>query len=87
MSAWTVAMPAETQFGIMAMILGGAFDRNCPRFAHLLRARRRRLPHLFGRLENAWHRRVMSCVAIPGIRRATTWTASASTVPCSTRAR
>ena len=27
MSAWTVAMPAETQFGIMAMILGGAFDR------------------------------------------------------------
>ncbi|MFO1342262.1 MAG: amidohydrolase family protein [Burkholderiales bacterium] len=57
MSAWTVAMPAETQFGIMAMILGGAFDR-LPRdlricFAHGGGG----FPYLLGRLENAWHRR------------------------------
>jgi aminocarboxymuconate-semialdehyde decarboxylase len=57
MSAWTVAMPAETQFGIMAMILGGAFDqlpadlRIC--FAHGGGG----FPYLLGRLENAWHRR------------------------------
>ena len=57
MSAWTVAMPAETQFGIMAMILGGAFDqlptdlRIC--FAHGGGS----FPYLLGRLENAWHRR------------------------------
>ena len=57
MSAWTVAMPAETQFGIMAMILGGAFDQ-LPRdlricFAHGGGG----FPYLLGRLENAWHRR------------------------------
>lgn len=57
MSAWTVAMPAETQLGIMAMILGGAFDQ-LPRdlrvcFAHGGGS----FPYLLGRLENAWHRR------------------------------
>jgi aminocarboxymuconate-semialdehyde decarboxylase len=57
MSAWTVAMPAETQFGIMSMILGGAFDR-LPRdlkicFAHGGGS----FAFLLGRLENAWHRR------------------------------
>jgi aminocarboxymuconate-semialdehyde decarboxylase len=57
MSAWTVAMPAETQFGIMSMILGGAFDK-LPKdlkicFAHGGGS----FPYLLGRLENAWHRR------------------------------
>jgi aminocarboxymuconate-semialdehyde decarboxylase len=57
MSAWTVAMPAETQFGILSMILGGAFDK-LPRdlkicFAHGGGS----FPYLLGRLENAWHRR------------------------------
>ncbi len=57
MSAWTVAMPAETQLGIMSMILGGAFDK-LPRdlkvcFAHGGGS----FPYLLGRLENAWHRR------------------------------
>ena len=27
MMPWTVGMPAETQLGIVAMILGGAFDK------------------------------------------------------------
>jgi aminocarboxymuconate-semialdehyde decarboxylase len=55
MMAWTVGMPAETQLGIVAMILGGAFDklpqslRIC--FAHGGGS----FTFLLGRLENAWH--------------------------------
>ncbi len=54
MMAWTVGMPAETQLGIVAMILGGAFDklpknlRIC--FAHGGGS----FAFLLGRLENAW---------------------------------
>lgn len=57
MMGWTVGMPAETQLGIVSLILGGAFDR-LPRslricFAHGGGS----FPILLGRLENAWHRR------------------------------
>jgi aminocarboxymuconate-semialdehyde decarboxylase len=51
---WTVGMPAETQLGMVAMILGGAFDklpsslRIC--FAHGGGS----FAFLLGRLENAW---------------------------------
>jgi aminocarboxymuconate-semialdehyde decarboxylase len=54
MMPWTVGMPAETQLGIVAMILGGAFDklpaalRIC--FAHGGGS----FSFLLGRLENAW---------------------------------
>ncbi len=54
MMGWTVGMPAETQLGIVAMILGGAFDklpqslRVC--FAHGGGS----FAFLLGRLENAW---------------------------------
>jgi aminocarboxymuconate-semialdehyde decarboxylase len=54
MTPWTVGMPAETQLGIVAMILGGAFDklpsnlRIC--FAHGGGS----FAFLLGRLENAW---------------------------------
>ena len=54
MMPWTVGMPAETQLGIVAMILGGAFDklpqnlRIC--FAHGGGS----FAFLMGRLENAW---------------------------------
>ena len=56
MAAWTVGMPAETQAAIVAMILGGAFDR-LPRslricFAHGGGS----FAFLLGRLENAWQR-------------------------------
>lgn len=55
MMAWTVSMPAETQLTMVAMILGGAFDR-LPRslkiaFAHGGGS----FAFLLGRLENAWH--------------------------------
>jgi aminocarboxymuconate-semialdehyde decarboxylase len=55
MMPWTVGMPAETQLGMVAMILGGAFDklptnlRIC--FAHGGGS----FAFLLGRLENAWH--------------------------------
>ena len=54
MMPWTVAMPAETQLGIVALILSGAFDR-LPRslricFAHGGGS----FAFLLGRLENAW---------------------------------
>jgi len=54
MMPWTVGMPAETQLGIVAMILGGTFDklpknlRIC--FAHGGGS----FAFLLGRLENAW---------------------------------
>ncbi len=54
MMQWTVGMPAETQLGIVAMILGGAFDklpqtlRIC--FAHGGGS----FAFLLGRLQNAW---------------------------------
>jgi aminocarboxymuconate-semialdehyde decarboxylase len=54
MMLWTVGMPAETQLGIVAMILGGAFDK----LPHTLRIC---FAHgggsfvfLLGRLQNAW---------------------------------
>jgi aminocarboxymuconate-semialdehyde decarboxylase len=55
MMAWTVSMPAETQLTLVAMILGGAFDR-LPRslkicFAHGGGS----FAFLLGRLDNAWH--------------------------------
>ena len=54
MMPWTVGMPAETHLGIVAMILGGAFDK-LPRslricFAHGGGS----FAFLLGRLENAW---------------------------------
>ncbi len=54
MLPWTVAMPAETQLGIVTMILSGAFDR-LPKnlricFAHGGGS----FAFLLGRLENAW---------------------------------
>ncbi|HEV2401703.1 MAG TPA: tryptophan 2,3-dioxygenase family protein [Candidatus Sulfotelmatobacter sp.] len=54
MMPWTVAMPAETQLGIVALILSGAFDK-LPRnlkicFAHGGGS----FAFLLGRLQNAW---------------------------------
>jgi aminocarboxymuconate-semialdehyde decarboxylase len=54
MMPWTVGMPAETQLGMVAMILGGAFDK-LPRnlricFAHGGGS----FVFLLGRLQNAW---------------------------------
>lgn len=57
MMAWTVGMPAETQLGIVSMILGGAFDR-LPESLRLCFAHGGgSFAFLLGRLDNAWRRR------------------------------
>jgi len=57
MAQWLVGMPAETHLSLLAMILGGVFDRVpdslriC--FAHGGGSH----PFWLGRMENAWHKR------------------------------
>lgn len=57
MMAWTVSMPAETQLGIVSMILGGSFDRLPEHLRICFAHGGGSFAFLLGRLENAWHRR------------------------------
>jgi aminocarboxymuconate-semialdehyde decarboxylase len=57
MARWTAGMPAETHLSIVAMILGGAFDRLPPRLRICFAHGGGSFPFWLGRLENAWHRR------------------------------
>jgi aminocarboxymuconate-semialdehyde decarboxylase len=54
MMPWTVGMPAETQLGIVAMILGGAFDKLPPNLRICFVHGGGSFAFLLGRLENAW---------------------------------
>jgi aminocarboxymuconate-semialdehyde decarboxylase len=54
MMPWTVGMPAETQLGIVAMILGGAFDRLPAKLRICFAHGGGSFAFLLGRLENAW---------------------------------
>jgi aminocarboxymuconate-semialdehyde decarboxylase len=57
MMGWTVSMPAETQLSIVALILGGGFDR-LPGSLRLCFAHGGgSFAFLLGRLENAWQNR------------------------------
>ncbi len=54
MMPWTVGMPAETHLGIVAMILGGAFDK-LPKHLRICFAHGGgSFAFLLGRLDNAW---------------------------------
>ena len=57
MMAWTVSMPAETQLGIVSMILGGAFDRLPESLRICFAHGGGSFAFLLGRLDNAWRRR------------------------------
>lgn len=57
MMAWTVGMPAETQLGIVSMILGGSFDRLPDHLKICFAHGGGSFAFLLGRLENAWRRR------------------------------
>jgi len=57
MMGWTVGMPAETQLSIVAMILGGAFDRLPADLRICFAHGGGSFAFLLGRLENAWHNR------------------------------
>jgi aminocarboxymuconate-semialdehyde decarboxylase len=54
MMPWTVGMPAETQLAIVAMILGGAFDKLSPNLKICFAHGGGSFAFLLGRLENAW---------------------------------
>jgi aminocarboxymuconate-semialdehyde decarboxylase len=54
MMPWTVGMPAETQLGIVAMILGGAFDKLPTKLRVCFAHGGGSFAFLLGRLENAW---------------------------------
>ena len=60
MMAWTVSMPAETQLSIVAMILGGAFDRLPANLRICFAHGGGSFAFLLGRLENAWQRRELA---------------------------
>ena len=57
MMGWTVSMPAETQLSIVALILGGGFDRLPPNLRICFAHGGGSFAFLLGRLENAWHNR------------------------------
>jgi aminocarboxymuconate-semialdehyde decarboxylase len=54
MMPWTVGMPAETQLGIVAMILGGTFDKLPAKLRICFAHGGGSFAFLLGRLENAW---------------------------------
>src|SRR5580698_467983 len=54
MMPWTVGMPAETQLAIVAMILGGAFDKLSANLKICFAHGGGSFAFLLGRLENAW---------------------------------
>ncbi|HEU0042089.1 MAG TPA: amidohydrolase family protein [Jiangellaceae bacterium] len=57
MSRWLTGMPAETHLSILAMILGGVFDRVPDTLRLCFAHGGGSFPYWLGRVENAWHRR------------------------------
>jgi aminocarboxymuconate-semialdehyde decarboxylase len=57
MARWLTGMPAETHLSVLAMILGGAFDRLPPELRICFAHGGGSFPFWLGRLDNAWHRR------------------------------
>lgn len=57
MAQWLVGMPAESHLSILAMILGGTFDRVDERLKIAFAHGGGSFAFWLGRMENAWHRR------------------------------
>lgn len=57
MARWLVGMPAETHLSIMAMVLGGVFDRLPTDLRICFAHGGGSFPFWLGRVDNAWHRR------------------------------
>ncbi|KQY63721.1 aminocarboxymuconate-semialdehyde decarboxylase [Nocardioides sp. Root140] len=57
MARWLTGMPAETHLSVLAMILGGAFDRLPDSLRICFAHGGGSFAFWLGRLENAWHRR------------------------------
>lgn len=57
MAQWLVGMPAETQLSILAMVLGGVFDRVPETLRIAFAHGGGSFPMWLGRMDNAWHKR------------------------------
>lgn len=57
MAPWLTGMPAETHLSILAMILGGVFDRVPDTLRICFAHGGGSFPFWLGRVDNAWHRR------------------------------
>jgi aminocarboxymuconate-semialdehyde decarboxylase len=57
MGRWLTGMPAETHLSILALILGGVFDRVPPSLRICFAHGGGSFPFWLGRADNAWHRR------------------------------
>jgi aminocarboxymuconate-semialdehyde decarboxylase len=57
MAQWLVGMPAETHLSVLAMILGGTFDRVPDTLKICFAHGGGSFPFWLGRVENAWHKR------------------------------
>ena len=57
MAQWLVGMPAETHLSVLAMILGGAFDKISPDLRICFAHGGGSFAMWLGRMDNAWHRR------------------------------
>jgi len=57
MAQWLAGMPAETHLSVLAMILGGTFDRVSPDLRICFAHGGGSFAFWLGRVENAWHQR------------------------------
>ena len=57
MAQWLVGMPAETHLSVLAMILGGVFDKVDERLRICFAHGGGSFPFWLGRVNNAWHKR------------------------------
>lgn len=57
MAQWITGMPEETHLSILALILGGVFDRVSPDLRICFAHGGGSFPYWLGRFENAWHER------------------------------
>lgn len=85
MARWLVGMPAESHLSILAMILGGTFDRVDERLKIAFAHGGGSFAFWLGRMENAWHRR-NDVIGTSEFRRRTTSAGSTSTPWSSTSA-
>jgi aminocarboxymuconate-semialdehyde decarboxylase len=57
MAQWLVGMPAETHLSLLAMVLGGGFDRVSPDLRICFAHGGGSFAYWLGRMDNAWHQR------------------------------
>jgi len=67
MAQWLVGMPAETHLSLLALVLGGVFDRVGPELRICFAHGGGSFPFWIGRMDNAWHERhdVVGTSALP----------------------